>query len=108
MAFITKDPYFRPLLQALGLQCLLLLFSGCCGMPPELFVRGCCYASAGFWFAVIVVLVRRPRSPTQGDLAFIRWGLLPIGVFGTMTALFYWTEIVGVLDPKNVRNLGHL
>jgi len=39
-------------------------------------------ASAIFWLGVVLILVRRSENPTRGDLAFIRWALLPIGVLG--------------------------
>jgi hypothetical protein len=38
----------------------------------------------------VLILVRRPRNPTRGDLAFIRWGLLPIVVIGSELFIAVW------------------
>ena len=104
MAFIIGDPYTAPLVHAFTIQIGLLLFCCTCGSPPREFVHGCSLASAGFWSVVIIILIRRPRSPTPGDLTFVRWALLPIGIVGTVGALSYWTWI-GVWDATNPRNL---
>jgi hypothetical protein len=40
-------------------------------------------AMAGFWLGVAAAMLRRPTSPTAGDLLYVRWGypvLLAIGV----------------------------
>jgi hypothetical protein len=34
----------------------------------------CCIGLIAHWLGVLMILGRRPRSPTQGDLWFIRWG----------------------------------
>ncbi len=36
----------------------------------------CELALAGFWAGALLILARRPRNPTPGDLAFVRWGFL--------------------------------
>lgn len=28
----------------------------------------------GYWIGVVIILVRRPLSPSKGDLLFVRWG----------------------------------
>jgi hypothetical protein len=28
----------------------------------------------GYWIGVVTILVRRPFSPSKGDLLFVRWG----------------------------------
>ena len=103
MTFIVSDPYTRPLLRALGIQFLLLALASC-GLPQEVFLRACSFASVGFWVGVVVVLIRRPRNPTQGDLAFVRWGLLPVGIIGMVAALLYWT-VIGVFDGGHPHRL---
>ena len=45
--------------------------------------RACAGASLAFWLGVLFILIRRRESLTRGDLAYIRWGLLPIGILGT-------------------------
>jgi hypothetical protein len=100
VAFIISDPYARPLFRAFAVQVALLL---CCGASRETF-RACCFSCVGFWGTAIVILVRRPRSPTKGDLDFISWWLLPIAVFGTLAANVYW-HLIGVWDQTHPRNL---
>jgi hypothetical protein len=36
------------------------------------------YAMIGFWLGVAVVLLRRPLAPQATDLAYIRYGYLPL------------------------------
>lgn len=36
------------------------------------------YAMIGFWIGVAVIVSRRPRTPSPFDLAFIRYGYLPL------------------------------
>jgi hypothetical protein len=28
----------------------------------------------GYWIGTVIILLRRPFSPTKGDLLFVRWG----------------------------------
>jgi hypothetical protein len=28
----------------------------------------------GYWLGIAIILVRRPLSPTKGDLLYVRWG----------------------------------
>jgi hypothetical protein len=86
MSFVN-DPYFRPLLRALLLQFLLLAFCTRI-LDGGVIFDACAKSSAAFWAGVIVILVRRPKNPTRGDLIYVRWGLLPIvtvGVYGFLT-----------------------
>jgi hypothetical protein len=82
-------PYFRPLLWAFVFQVLLLAFY-CTVLDLGQHARACSYASGVFWLGVLLILVRRRESPTRGDLAFIRWALLPIGILGSETFLLVW------------------
>ena len=46
------------------------------------------YAMVAFWVGVAVVVSRRPRTPSGSDLAFIRYGYLPLvivaGIFAAV------------------------
>ena len=33
-----------------------------------------------YWIGVAIILVRRPSSPSQGDLLFVRWGCALLAV----------------------------
>jgi hypothetical protein len=55
----------------LALLCLLLLDGGRTA-------KVCGIAMLGFWVGAVMIIARRPTSPNPGDLAFLRWGFLPI------------------------------
>lgn len=93
---LWNDPYTRPLLRAIGLQIVLLFITGL-GDPPELFLGALGVSSLGFWVITIVIFVRRPQSPTEGDLIFIRWGLFAISVLASPVAIWYWVTFRGAL-----------
>ena len=61
-------------------------------------LQACCLASVAFWLATILILVRRPRSPTQGDLIYIRWGMLPIVFVSNPIFMMVW-EMKGAFKP---------
>ena len=50
--------------------------------------RYCFIALLGFWGGTALVLLRRPRNPTQADLWLIRWGYLPLVVAVQVVARF--------------------
>jgi hypothetical protein len=85
-----KDPYVRPLLQAFICQFAWVFFCGLCVLDMGVSLRACCYASEGFWLGVILILVRRPRNPTRGDLLYIRWGLVPIVLVAHPLFMLVW------------------
>ena len=100
MAFLS-DPYTGPLVFAFFWQIAMLFFCAL-GGPPELFMPAAAYTSAGFWVGVVMVLVRRPRNPTAGDLKYFRWGLPVAIVVGGCIAMWYWCRFRGALDRKSV------
>ncbi len=86
--------YFRPLLWAFGCQILVWLYANSTldlGHHHEASL----YASGAFWVGVLLIMVRRQMSPTPGDLRFIRWGLLVVGIGGTELIMWAW-ELRGV------------
>ncbi len=86
---MLKDPYIRPLLRALTLQLILIFFFGLV-LDGGLSLQAFCYSSCGYWMGVILILVRRRASPTKGDLAFIRWGLLLVALLAVPAFLWVW------------------
>lgn len=54
-----------------GLLALLLLDGG-------RMARGVGVAALGFWLATALIMTRRPHTPTETDLAWIRWGFWPV------------------------------
>jgi hypothetical protein len=56
-----------------------------CGLSLDMGQRetGCDIALIGFWAGVILILLRRPHSPTRVDLFYIRFAVIPL-VFATV------------------------
>jgi hypothetical protein len=53
----------------------------------------CCFAMMAQWFGVVLIMGRRPLAPTQADLLFIRYAILPL-VFATpWIAQLVWAVI---------------
>jgi hypothetical protein len=40
--------------------------------------RICAITMLGFWAAVVLMMVRRPLSPSSFDIMFLRWGFFPL------------------------------
>jgi hypothetical protein len=81
--------YWRPLLNGLILQLVVLVSSGLLldgGVTFQINMM----AWAGFWGGVFVVLCRRPGSPTRFDLWFLRWGYLPLTLAAQYLARWVW------------------
>jgi hypothetical protein len=86
-----RDPYFRPLLCAFGWQFAFLFIFRVMVLDLGQRLQACCAASAAFWLGAILVLVRRPRNPTRGDLAYLKWGLVPIVLVSNPVFIWVWT-----------------
>lgn len=95
---MLRDPYTRPLLRAFLLQIALLYFYKHMVLDLGERLQACCLASVAFWLGTIMVLARRPRNPTQGDLTYIRWGLLPIVFFSNPIFMTVW-KMKGAFKP---------
>ncbi|MFO0908303.1 MAG: hypothetical protein U0794_08075 [Isosphaeraceae bacterium] len=65
----------------LAMICLLLLDGGRMS-------RVCAIAMFGFWAAAALILARRPHTPAAGDLAFLRWGFVPLLALGIALSQF--------------------
>jgi hypothetical protein len=87
---MLRDPYTRPLLLAFLLQLLFLFFYKVMVLDLGQGLQACCYGSVAFWLGVVLILVRRPRNPSPGDLTYIRWGLIPIVLISNPIFLWVW------------------
>jgi hypothetical protein len=54
-----------------ALLCLLMLDGG-------RMAKVCGVVMLGFWAAAALIMARRPNSPGPLDIAFLRWGFLPL------------------------------
>jgi hypothetical protein len=64
-----------------ALVCLLLLDGG-------RMAKVCGVAMLGFWAAAALVMARRVNAPAPWDLAFLRWGFLPLLAITALLARF--------------------
>jgi hypothetical protein len=81
--------YWRPLLDGLILQLVLLALSVVLldsGLTAEINL----IAWAAFWGGILVLLCRRPESPTRFDLWVLRWGYLPLMLVVQVVARWVW------------------
>ena len=58
-------------------------------------------AMAGYWAALIVILMKRPNAPTKVDLFLVRWGFIPLFLIITpvLTALMWrlvWSRFLPI------------
>ncbi len=86
---ISKD-YGKALRVSLVFQVFFMLLAVLCLDYGQL-LQIWCFSMTGFWGAFLLIVNRRPQSPTRGDLFFIRWGFPMIFPFGAMlVAGFIW------------------
>jgi len=77
------SPSYRgPLFQTVAWQVGLGVFSGLV-FDGGILARICLIASITFWAGALVVICRRPQSPTKTDLKFLKDGYLPLMLVAT-------------------------
>jgi hypothetical protein len=86
---MLNEAFSRPLIRALILQTLCVFFFSLM-LDFGVTLRACWYSSIPFWIGAIVILIRRPHTPTRGDLAYLRWGLLFFIPLGVLAFLCVW------------------
>src|SRR5258708_5744982 len=96
-----NDPRTRPLLRAFVQQLAWLFFLGTFILDEGVLHSAARAPSIGFWSGVMLVLIRRPHTPTRGDLLFIRWGLHPIMLIGLFVQIQVWKATGKVSSPLN-------
>jgi hypothetical protein len=77
MKLLTQisSSYRRPVIEAAGLSAVLLILSFMILDLGQVALASMC-AMVGFWIGVLLIVLRRPRSPTKADLLIIRLGPL--------------------------------
>ena len=82
---VTKSGYWPAIKSAL-VQQIVILFLAALLLDGGQFLHIAMLAFLGHWITIAMVILRRPRSPTPGDLLIVRYGypiiLLAVAVFG--------------------------
>jgi hypothetical protein len=73
--------YSSPVQSALGVQIIFVLWFGSL-LDGGVVLRAFLYSSLAYWAGTVLILLRRPSNPTRGDLLYIRWGLVGVGLLG--------------------------
>jgi hypothetical protein len=92
---ISKD-YWKALQVSYVFQVLYGLLAAMCFDGGGL-LQMWCFSMAGFWGTFILVISRRPQSPTKTDLFFVRWSFPILFPFGTMLIAGLVWRLRGVL-----------
>jgi hypothetical protein len=50
-------------------------------------------AFVGHWIAILMIIGRRPMSPTKADILIVRWGVLLLLLATGVIAPFIWSVI---------------
>lgn len=48
--------------------------------------RGMASVMVGYWVGTAIILLRRPMSPSKGDLLFVRWGCAVLAAAAVLAA----------------------
>ena len=81
--------YRKPIFEAVVLQALLSILS-LLMLDGGTTARICGIALVAFWAAAVVLILRRPRTPTRTDLSFVRFGYLAMVVVAFFLVHFIW------------------
>src|ERR1700722_15217914 len=84
-----SSSYARPVITAAVLSAVLLILSF---MVLDMGETGYAsvYAIAAFWAGVLLIILRRPHSPTKADLHIIRFGSLVVVIAAQFLARWIW------------------
>ena len=85
-----SQSYRRPVFEAVGVQVLLGVL-GLLNLDGGTTARICGIALIAFWAGAVVLVLRRPLSPTRMDIALIRFGYLPLLVVAFFLIHLIWT-----------------
>ena len=84
-----SDNYRAPIYVALGLQVITVFLSPFAPDHGE-FTQFACMAATAFWGSVVVLVARRPRTPTRTDLLWVRYGYLAAVAVAYVVAPIVW------------------
>ena len=69
--------YRKPIFEAIGLQ-IVVGFLSLLILDGGTIARICGIALMAFWIGAVVLIWRRPNSPTPADIELLRFGYLPV------------------------------
>lgn len=81
--------YKKPTIEAAVLCSILLVLSFMVMDYGEAFFASF-YATVAFWTGVILIVLRRPQTPTPTDIRFIRFGSLLAVVIAQLLSPWIW------------------
>jgi len=81
--------YRKPIFDAVGLQ-VVLGFLSLLVLDGGTTARICGIALVAFWGGAVVLIWRRPLSPTKTDLMLIRFGYLPLAISINFLLHYIW------------------
>ena len=85
-----QSVYAGPLLYASVLPLLFIVFTAVCCVDFGRSFQACIFASVGYWAGAVLIMVRRPRTPTKYDLLYVQWGLALLVPIGGSASLLVW------------------
>jgi hypothetical protein len=93
------SPQYQPaLFQSLCLQLSLLILTALV-LDMGRLNHLCQFAIMGQWLGILIIMGRRPLTPTRGDLLFIYWGIVPL-----MFAMPWLADWVWLLIGQSTRS----
>lgn len=81
--------YDKAIFEAVGIQLILGVLSLLI-LDGGTAARICFIALVAFWGGAVVLVWRRPQSPTRLDIELIRFGYLPVVVLAFFLVEFIW------------------
>ena len=82
--------------EAIVIQLLVVVFTSIL-LGGATIAQVCMFALLAYWVGAILIVCRRPRSPTETDIQLIRFGYLPLCGIAFIMSTFIWL-IRGVLE----------
>src|ERR1700694_5671925 len=84
-----SSSYKKSVIEA-AILCSILLILSFLALDGGQMASASLLATAAFWTGVLLIVLRRPQSPTQVDLGFISFGSLLIYLLAQVLAPWIW------------------
>ena len=80
MRVTSLNRHYLKALELAVAQQFIFLFSTALLLDGGGTFRGVLFSTAAHWAVILVILARRPSSPTRFDFRLIRFGFIPVGI----------------------------